>query len=105
MRKRDLAIAKELKLKLSQIVNIIDMRVFGSRARGDESEYSDLDVFLEVDALDKTTKNNILDIVWEVSYEYCLVISPLIFTRDEIENSVMRSSPIVENILREGVKA
>lgn len=104
MEQRDYEIAKELKERLSKIVRLIDFRVFGSRARGDKDEYSDMDVFLEIESLNTEVKNKILDIIWEVGFKYFIVISPLIFTRDEIEKSPMRASPIVENIVKEGVK-
>lgn len=104
MKTKDYGIAKELKEKLSRIAHLIDFRVFGSRARGDESEYSDMDVFIEVERLDKHLKEKIRDIVWETGFENSLYISPLIFTRNEIENSPLKISPIVKNINKEGVK-
>lgn len=104
MEQKDYEIAKELKEKLSKIVHLIDFRVFGSRARGDKDEYSDMDVFLEVESLDKETKNKISDIVWEVGFQHLIVISPLVFTKYEIEKSPLKASPIVENIVKEGVK-
>ncbi|MBI4824310.1 MAG: nucleotidyltransferase domain-containing protein [Nitrospirae bacterium] len=103
MRQKDLEIAKRLKERLSEAVYLIDFRVFGSRARGDEDEYSDMDVFIEVKSLDRELKEKILDIVWEVGFEHFIVISPLIFTKDEIENSPLKVSPIVRNIVEEGV--
>jgi predicted nucleotidyltransferase len=104
MEQRDYEIAKELKERLSEIVPLIDFRVFGSRARGDGDEYSDMDVFLEVESLNKETKNRISDIIWEVGFKHFIVISPLIMTRDEVEKSPLRASPIVENVVKEGVK-
>lgn len=104
MKTKDYEIAKELKERLSKVVHLIDFRVFGSRARGDESEYSDMDVFIKVERLDKHLKEKIRDIVWETGFENSLYISPLIFTRDEIENSPLKASPIVKNINKEGVK-
>mgnify|MGYP003460345773 FL=1 len=103
MKTKDYEIAKELKERLSKVVHLIDFRVFGSRARGDADEYSDMDVFLEVESLNKEMKEKISDIVWEVGFEYRIVISSLLFTRDELENSPLRSSPIVRNIIQEGV--
>ncbi|MBI5788810.1 MAG: nucleotidyltransferase domain-containing protein [Candidatus Schekmanbacteria bacterium] len=103
MKQPDFAIAKELKIKLSQIIDLIDFRVFGSRARGEADEHSDLDVFIEVGTLTKELKEKISDIVWEVGFENYLVISPLIFTREEIEKSPLKSSSIVRNILEEGI--
>ena len=104
MKPKDYEIAKILKERLSEVVNLIDFRVFGSRARGDADDLSDMDVFLEVELLDKELKEKISDIVWEVGFENFVVISPLIFTKDEIENSPIRSSPIVKNISKEGIK-
>ena len=104
MKTKDYEIANELKKRLSKVVHLVDFRVFGSRARGDESEYSDMDVFIEVERLDKHLKGKIRDIVWEVGFENSLYISPLIFTWDEIENSPLKASPIIKNINKEGVK-
>ncbi len=103
MKPKDYEIAKKLKERLSEVVQLIDFRVFGSRARGDEDEYSDMDIFLEVELLNKELEKKISDIAWEVGFENFIFISPLIFTKDEIENSPLRSSPIVRNIKEEGV--
>lgn len=99
----DARIARELKKRLSEVVQLIDFKVFGSRARGDADEYSDMDVFLEVESVDKSLKERISDIAWEVGFENYIIISTLIFTRNEIENSPLRASPIVHNIAEEGV--
>jgi predicted nucleotidyltransferase len=103
MKKSDLSIALELKERLSALVQVVDFRVFGSRARGDADEYSDMDVFVEVEHLNRSLKERLLDIAWEVGFEHFMVISPLIYTRDEIENSPHRSSPIIKVISQEGV--
>jgi len=103
MTDRDYTVARDLKLRLASAVSLVDFRVFGSRARGDADEYSDMDVFIEVDQLDSGLKERIMDISWEVGFENFMVIAPLIFSRDELENSPLRSSPIVKAITTEGV--
>lgn len=104
MNPRDLKIAQILKQRLSTVVPLVDLRVFGSRARGDEDEYSDMDIFLEVEFLTAEVKERIYHTVWEVGFENNMVISTLVFTREEIEDTPLRASPIVENIMEEGVK-
>jgi len=103
MTDKDRDVAVELKRRLSGAVDLIDFRVFGSRARGDAVEFSDMDVFIEVEVLSKQIKTEIRDIAWEVGMENSLYISPIIFTRSEIEDSPLRSSFIVSNIREEGV--
>ena len=104
MTDRDREIARDLKKRLSVVVPLVDFRVFGSRAREDADPYSDLDVFIEVENLDRQLRNEIRNIVWEVGFENSIYISPLIFTRHEIEDSPLRASPIVRNICEEGIK-
>lgn len=104
MKPMDYEIAKKLKERLSVIVPLIDFRVYGSRARGNAAEYSDMDVFIEVEKLDRALEDNIYDIAWEIGFENDVFISPMIFTRYEIEESPLRVSPIVKNISEEGVR-
>ena len=99
----DRIIAEKLKSRLSEKIPLIDLRIFGSRARGEGGNDSDMDVFLEVESLDRNQKETIHDLTWETGLEYGLVISPLIFTMEEIENSPLRSSPVLMNIFREGI--
>jgi len=104
MNTKDYKIAVDLKEKLSKIITLIDFRVFGSRAREENNDDSDMDVFIETDQVNREIKNKIQDITWEVGFDNYMVISPLIFTKDEITNSPLRSSQIVKNILAEGVQ-
>lgn len=104
MTPKDHKVAKELKEKLSKVIRLVDFRVFGSRARDEADEYSDMDVFIEVEHIDKELEDKIHHIAWEIGLANSLFISPLIFTRYEIEDSPLRLSPTVVNIEEEGVK-
>lgn len=104
MRYKDYEIAKSLTEKLSEVAKIVDFRIFGSRARGEDDDYSDMDVFIEVEDINEELRERIRNIVWEISFENCVLISPLIFTRKEIENSPLKSSPIIKNIMEEGIE-
>jgi len=104
MKQKDYEIASKLKRKLAELVPLVDFQVFGSRARDDAEEYSDMDIFIEIESINKQLNDIISDLAWEVGFEHFMVISPLVFTRDEIENSPLKASPIVKNILAEGVR-
>ena len=104
MNPKNYKVAKELKEQLSDVTSLVDIFVFGSRARGDQDEYSDLDISIIVPSLNTELKERIYEIVWQVGFDNYMVISPILFTKDEIANSPLRSTPIVKNILEEGIR-
>ncbi len=103
MNSEDLLIARQLKSRINNIADVVDFRVFGSRATGKAQQDSDMDVFIEVEFLTPTVKEEIHDICWEIGYHNSLVISPLIVAREELELSPLRSAPIISNIAAEGL--
>ena len=52
---------KELKKRPSEFSTFVDLRIFGSRARGDCEVSSDMDVFIEVENLDRDTREKTFD--------------------------------------------
>ena len=82
-----------------------DVWAFGSRARGDATWESDLDVCVVDNHLTHADDYTIGDIAWEVGFEHGLVIIPVCFTREAFEHGPMSASTLVANILREGIAA
>ncbi|NJD36719.1 MAG: nucleotidyltransferase domain-containing protein [Geobacter sp.] len=104
MKDSDRKVALELKKRLTDAVPLVDFKVFGSRARGDARWDSDFDIFIEVETINPEIKQTIRDISWDVGFENdCVVITPLIFSRYELEKSALRASSIVQVIQEEGI--
>lgn len=99
----DLQTAREFKNRVAKLTPLLDFRLFGSRARGDADEYSDMDIFMEFETVDRELKNMVKNAAWEMTLETGIVVTTLLFSRDEIENSPLRSSPIIRVIMEEGV--
>ncbi|MDD5091997.1 MAG: nucleotidyltransferase domain-containing protein [Candidatus Wallbacteria bacterium] len=95
--------ARKLRTDLEALAAIVDFRVFGSQARGDAGSDSDLDVFVEVESADDALKDRMRHAAWEIAFDSGIVISLLIFSRNELENTPLRSSPFVVNALSEGI--
>jgi predicted nucleotidyltransferase len=103
MTENDLQTARELKKRVSKLKPLIDFRLFGSRARGDADDYSDMDIFMEFETVDRDLRNRVKTAAWEMTLESGIVVTTLLFSRHEIEDSPLRSSPIIREIMEEGV--
>ncbi|MCU0643102.1 MAG: nucleotidyltransferase domain-containing protein [bacterium] len=80
----DKRIALQFKKRLEQVISLNDFRIYGSRALGDSTPESDLDIYIEVDSISKQTRTKISEIAWEVGFEMDRVISTFVVTRDQI---------------------
>lgn len=99
----DCQVTLEFKRRLAEITTVLDVRVFGSRARGDAAPDSDLDIFVEVDSLTPALRRQIDEIAWEVGFEQDYIIAPVVVTPEELEHGPLGASPLILNIEREGV--
>ena len=84
-------------------MNILDFRAFGSRARGDGDEFSDLDIFIKVDEINGTIRRQIQDIAWEIGFEHSIFIAPVIVSKKEIDDIELEYAPFYRNVLEEGI--
>ena len=99
----DRRIAQEFKQRLLSVVIPLDLRVFGSRARGDAAQDSDLDIYIEVEELSPAQRMQISDVAWAVGYDTDRVISTFVVTRDQLEHGSIGASPIVDHVMAEGL--
>ena len=100
----DRQIVREFQRRLAAIASVLDLRVFGSRARGDAAPDSDLDVFVELEACTPELRRRISEIAWEVGFEMDRVISTVVTTRAELELGAMGANPLALNVAREGIR-
>lgn len=103
MLEKDRQLVVKFKQHLETITEVRRMIVFGSRARGDSSPGSDLDVFIELPGLSYELRDKIFNIAWELSYENEIVISTLLATSKMMVNSPFAANPILRTIQTEGI--
>jgi predicted nucleotidyltransferase len=101
---RDRFVVERFKqLLLEHGVPLHSVVLFGSRARGDHEPDADYDVLVVVERLDQTIHRAISDCAWEAGFEDCLVLVPVVLTRDEMEHSPLRSSLLMQAVREEGI--
>lgn len=100
---KDLAVAVEIKRRLEGRIPVREVRLFGSRARGEVDESSDLDLYVETEPLTREQRRLISDVAWEVGFERDVVVAPLVLDRGEAEEEAFRASSLFKAIKEEGV--
>lgn len=97
-------IAQEFKEKLlAEKVPLEEIRIFGSRARGDFSSESDLDVCLILRETSLEIEAQISRLAWEVGFEHQIIITTVEYTPEDWYNSPLKESPFIKAIDQEGI--
>jgi predicted nucleotidyltransferase len=94
----------KLKSALLQKLGLLDFRVYGSKARGDATPDSDVDVMIEVENYTPAVESEIDELIFQVNLEFECFISAVIFSRRELEEGPLDESPLYKMIEREGVR-
>ena len=94
---------KRLRQNLSD--SVVDVRLFGSEARGEATPESDIDVLVVVQPDDKRTalEDRVVDLAFDVNLDFGVYISPRVITREILNDPVWRETPFIKNVARESI--
>ena len=84
--------------------SVIDIRLFGSHARANAHEDSDVDVAVVLEAAGWEERRDIIDLAADVGLEHDLLLSPTVFDRETYERWRAQDRPLVRDIETEGVR-
>jgi predicted nucleotidyltransferase len=77
--------------------------LFGSKARGDHDEHSDIDLLLITSRpLHWKEEKAIVETLFEVGMEHDVIFSPLMASEKEWEGGIFTEFPIYQEIVRDG---
>jgi uncharacterized protein len=93
-----------LNKELEANFGLVDFRIFGSKARGDAVEDSDIDVMIELEDYTPAIESKLDDMIFSINLEHDTFISATIFDREELESGPLSESPIYKVIEREGIR-
>jgi uncharacterized protein len=104
MRPNDQAAVTEAAHLLQQHFPVGQVILFGSKARGDDDEYSDIDLLLLTSrTLHWKEEKAIVDILFEVGMKYDVLFTPLDVPMPDWDDGIFTTFSIYQDIIRDGV--
>ena len=100
----DIEALTSLKEELEKNFSLIDFRIFGSKARGNATEDSDIDVMIELEYVTPSIEEAIDMITFKINLKYDCLISSVIYSQTELTDGPMGESPLYKVIEREGIR-
>ena len=82
---------------------VIDIRLFGSHARSDAHEESDVDVAVVLEEAGWEIRRTIIDLAADIGLEHDLILSPTVFDRETWERWRAQDRPLTRDIEQEGI--
>lgn len=83
---------------------LLELKLFGSYARGSAREDSDVDVAVVLDRIDSHAERTFpMELAGDLTISHALVIVPLVLSKQELEFLRDREELIAENLDREGI--
>lgn len=80
-----------------------DARLFGSRARGEGHEHSDLDIAIVVGAGGRARRHDIYDLAFDIGLAHGVELAPLVIEETRLRELRARERRIAFDIEREGI--
>jgi len=92
-----------LRKVLEEEYGLIDLRIFGSKAKGHDTAESDIDVMIVLERSNPQIESEIDDLVFELNIQFDCLIVPLYFAHEELISGPLDESPVYKKALAEGI--
>jgi len=83
--------------------NLLEAKLFGSKATGRDQPDSDIDVLVIVDQNGVEIEDRVLDIAFDVNLKHDVYISPRVIDRSILSDPVWSITPFLRAIAKEGI--
>ena len=83
--------------------NLLEVRVFGSVARGTATSESDIDILIILKHKNFDVRDLIIEIALDLNLKYDVVLSPIIMTEEHYFNPLFQETAFFRNLKQECV--
>jgi uncharacterized protein len=99
----ELAALRKLKAALARDFRLVELRLFGSKARGDSDRESDIDVLVVLEDYDWDVEKAVCDLCFAINLEFHVLLSPVLYRRGEFDSDLTHITPFYQAVAREGI--
>jgi predicted nucleotidyltransferase len=104
LKKNDKKALQELKQRLLERFPDLEITIYGSRARGDYEQFSDIDLLILLDLeVNTPLEDEIIGLAYDIELKYDVVFGLLIESKSFWNSPLANAMPIHWNIDREGI--
>jgi len=105
LKPRDAGALREFAEKIRVLLGprVLELRIFGSKVRGEDAPDSDIDVAVIVKAESTEIEDQVLDIAFEVNLANDVYISPRVIPQAVLDDPVWKLTPFLQAVQQEGV--
>ena len=102
---KDAAALQDFTRRVREVLqdNLLALKLFGSKATGQDSPESDIDVLVVVRTLEASVEDLVLDIAFDVNLMHDVYISPKVIPKAVLEDPVWRITPFLRHLEKEGI--
>lgn len=95
-------VLNELSRVFRERFGAVEVCLYGSAARGQMDEGSDIDIFLVLPKVNWQIEKEIIKLCFDAELKCGRVFSAVCYSIDDIQNSPLKESPLVLNIREQG---
>jgi predicted nucleotidyltransferase len=105
LKSKDAAALEEFLKELRAVVgnNLIEAKLFGSKATGRDQPDSDIDVLVVVKKAGAKVEDQVVDIAFNVNLKHDVYISPRVIDRSTLADPVWSITPFLQAIAKDGI--
>jgi uncharacterized protein len=105
LKSKDAAALEEFVQRVRAVLgnNLVEVKLFGSKATGKDRPGSDIDVLVAVEQGGVEVEDDVLDVAFDTNLKHEVYISPRVIDRATLADPVWRITPFLRAIAKEGI--
>jgi predicted nucleotidyltransferase len=102
---KEKAVLKQFKASLEQVLGtqLVELKVFGSKARGDDRPDSDIDMLVIVSSDDWHIRDKVYDVATDILLQADVCISPKVISKSRFDQLCKEGTSFIHNVGKDAI--